>query len=230
MIVHGSPAGSVLSSYVILYGAGRFCFEFLRGDPDRPYYYAFSEAQWISVILMTATICAELRHALPFNPWQFGITGLVLAAMIAVAVHRHLRLVPTHLLLNPRHVREIAETIDFARRVWIQDQASGNCRDLAEQVRVGTTSLGIKVSVDEVNSVHGCTHLYTLSNKDHSMSVDAAQTLSALICRLRHSGRSFDLIPGQQAVFHCVVSPRKDGVQRPRLAHNEVSFYGTTSL
>src|SRR5947209_3943111 len=38
MVLSGRPAGSALAWYAVAYDAGRFCFEFMRGDPERPYF------------------------------------------------------------------------------------------------------------------------------------------------------------------------------------------------
>src|SRR5262249_7343149 len=59
LIVNGSPAGSALAWYVVAYDLGRFFFEFMRGDPDRPYLWCFSQPQWISIVLMAFVVVAE---------------------------------------------------------------------------------------------------------------------------------------------------------------------------
>jgi prolipoprotein diacylglyceryltransferase len=37
MVLLGYAPGEALAWYIVAYSAGRFCFEFIRGDPDRPY-------------------------------------------------------------------------------------------------------------------------------------------------------------------------------------------------
>src|SRR6266566_1439622 len=49
----------ILTFYIIVYGCGRFCLEFFRGDATRPYLYGFSEAQWTSLLLAMAALLAE---------------------------------------------------------------------------------------------------------------------------------------------------------------------------
>ena len=58
-VVGGRPAGSALSTYIVAYALGRFCFEFLRGDTRRHYFRGFSEAQWTSLLLIAAVVMGK---------------------------------------------------------------------------------------------------------------------------------------------------------------------------
>jgi hypothetical protein len=69
-VIGGRPSGSALSTYIVAYALGRFCFEFLRGDTRRHYFRGFSEAQWTSLLLMAVVATAEWNGALPANSWQ----------------------------------------------------------------------------------------------------------------------------------------------------------------
>lgn len=71
-ILRGWPPGTALAWYVIAYDTGRFCFEFLRGDADRPYLLGFSQPQWISVVLMCFLVWAEITGAILFQWWHWG--------------------------------------------------------------------------------------------------------------------------------------------------------------
>ena len=84
LVVKGSAPGTALAWYTISYGVARFGLEFWRGDPERPYLWGFSEAQWISLLLMGLAAGAELSGALPLSPWHIGAAGGVLATMIAI--------------------------------------------------------------------------------------------------------------------------------------------------
>lgn len=48
------PFGSVLGAYLVTYGIGRFCLEFLRGDPDRGFVLggALSTSQAIAAVMV----------------------------------------------------------------------------------------------------------------------------------------------------------------------------------
>jgi hypothetical protein len=197
MVLHGGAPGSALSWYVIAYGFGRFCFEFLRGDPERPYFFGFSEAQWTSLILMSLTVYSEFSHALPRQLWHLGVTLALVLLTVAVAIHRRFRKFPTHRLLHPRHIREVACALEYA--------AASPSR-LAPEIRVGCTSQGIQISSATTDSSAGEIHAhYCLSRRVHPLTFDAAATLAGVICQLRHHPRHFRLIPGNNHVFHCVI-------------------------
>ncbi len=85
-----SRPGEALAWYVIIYGAARFFFEFLRGDPDRPYFAGFSEAQWTSLILMSLVALSEFSGKLPSNPWHAGVVLVVPLTMLALFIKRKL--------------------------------------------------------------------------------------------------------------------------------------------
>jgi hypothetical protein len=205
MIIRGDAPGSVLAIYVIVYGFGRFCFEFLRGDPARPYFLGFSEAQWISIILMSATVYGEAAHELPLARWHVAVTVLVVLMIIGVAVHRHLRRTPTHLLLRPQHVREIAEVLSFAAATQAQ---TGATLAVVSQVHVATTSLGVQISGSLIpDGGLGISH-YALSCCNRTMTPDFAWAVANVICRLRHSTGGVELIQGSRGVFHLLVAGR----------------------
>jgi len=196
-VLLGSAPGSSFTWYVIAYGFGRFCFEFLRGDPDRPYFFGFSEAQWTSLILMSLTVSSEFSWALPRRPWHLGITLALVFLMIAVSVHRRFRETATHWILHPRHIREVARALEYATESRSR---------FKPEIRVGCTSLGIQISSAAADNSAGeiCTH-YCLSRRGQPMTLDAAATLASVICRLQHHPPQFRLISGNNHVFHCVI-------------------------
>ncbi|MGB9178148.1 MAG: prolipoprotein diacylglyceryl transferase family protein [Pyrinomonadaceae bacterium] len=92
LLLQGSaPQGTALSWYVVAYALGRFVFEFARGDAERPYLRGFSEAQWTSLFLVCATLCAELAGLIVFQRWHAGALVLLSLLMLAVALRRRLR-------------------------------------------------------------------------------------------------------------------------------------------
>jgi len=197
MVLHGSLPGAAFTWYVIAYGFGRFCLEFLRGDPERPYLFGFSEAQWTSLILMSLTVSSELSRTLPMRPWHLGITLALLFLMVAVTLHRRFRRTPTHRLLHPRHIREVANALEYATtgQSWLKPE-----------IPVGRTSLGIQISsATRANSAPElCAH-YCLSRRDQPLTFEAAAALAKIVCQLRHHPRHFHLLPGNNHVFHYIV-------------------------
>jgi hypothetical protein len=202
-IIRGGAPGSVLALYVVLYGLGRFYFEFLRGDPDRPYFLGFSEAQWTSFILIALTLSGEVTRRLPFRAWHLAIAACIVVTMIAVAVHRRFLRPAVHQLVHPRHIREIAQAILFAMPVPAAPRPANP--DEGSQIRVGCTSLGVQISASELRIRGECRSHYAVSRDDGTMSPDSARELAKLICLLRHSSADFDLVRGNGGVFHVVI-------------------------
>jgi prolipoprotein diacylglyceryltransferase len=205
MILRGDAPGSALTLYIIVYGFGRFCFEFLRGDPDRPYFLGFSEAQWISGVLMSAIVYEETIHALPLFRWHVATIFLVIAMMIGIAVRRRLRRTPTYLLLRPKHVREIADALRFALAA---PSATGTALGDGSQIYVGVTSLGVQISASKIAGRSSWISHYALSSRNKVMSPDLAQGVANLICLLSHANRDQELVQGNRGVYHLFV-PRQ---------------------
>lgn len=204
MIFRGSAPGSTFAFYVVLYGCMRFYLEFSRGDPDRPYLYGFSEAQWTSVILMSLAVFGEAFGRLPFRPWHFAMTALVVTSMATVAIERRFRRAPTHRFFHPRHVRELAQAIRSAVT------APG------APVQVGRTSLGIQVSGGEIRTPDERRIYYAVSRNSGTMNAASARALAKLICVLRHPGADFEVINGKGSVFHILILNRMyEIVQNP---------------
>lgn len=216
MVVRGDAPGSALTLYIVMYGFGRFCFEFLRGDPVRPYFWAFSEAQWTSIILMSVIVYGERIHVLPLDPLDVAMMVLVFATMVGVAVRRLLRRTPTHLLLHPRHVREIAEALGFVTTSPAR-QTDAASREIWP-VHIGITSLGVQISGGVIHGAESCLSHYALSCSDRTMTPDHARTIAKLICLLRHSNCTVEPVQGNSGVFHLLVfAERCDGSLQPPL-------------
>lgn len=203
MMARGSVPGSVFALYVVLYGLGRFCFEFLRGDPDRPYFFGFSEAQWTSVILMSLTVLSEAVHKLPFQAWHWAITTLIVLGMAAVAVGRRFQRTPAHRLLHPSHIREIAEAITFA--TGERPERTDAVPQQGSEIRLGCTSLGVRISAGQVRAGGAVRNQYAVSQDDGTMNADCAYKVAKAISLLRHSSADFELVRGNMGVFHILI-------------------------
>ncbi len=199
LVVQGSPAGSALAWYIVAYDLGRFCFEFVRGDPERGYLGGFSEAQWTSLLLLLVLMGAELAGALPFHTWHLAVTLGMIAVMGGVALRRRLSTLPRHQLLNPRHVREIALILETLAEQSSAPAASG------VTVQVGKTSLGIQISSSVLPNSSGTTALYTLSMQQQELSRVAAELLAAVIRDLRCPSGRIELLSRVPGVFHLLL-------------------------
>jgi hypothetical protein len=194
LVWSGSEPGEALAWYAVGYAVGRFCFEFLRGDGVRPYLLGFSEAQWTSLLVTCGVVGAGMVDALPFHWWHAVVAGLVLLAIIVVALSRRFRRVPTHRLLHPRHVEEVARALDPGRN------------PVPDDIPVSCTSLGIQLSAGRV-AVEGeeLCH-YAISHRQGAMSAEITGALSGLILRLKHPSHSGKVVvEGNEGVFHLLV-------------------------
>ncbi len=213
LALSSQPPGTALAWYVVSYDLGRFCFEFMRGDPERPYLWGFSEAQWISFVLVCVVVAAELSGFIAFQPWHIGaIVGLALT-MIGVALHRRFQKTARHRLLHPHHVKQVAQAIEQASE-WKPDASSNVPWTIMPprhfnpaEVRVAQTSLGIQISASQTRRGADCVYHYALSCRDGSMTEEAARTLADLMLLLTHASASNELVKGNQGVFHLVVYP-----------------------
>jgi prolipoprotein diacylglyceryltransferase len=191
LLWRGAPAGAAVAFYSVSYGAGRFCIEFLRGDAERSFVWGFSQPQWISVLLMSGTAAAEWSGALPFRLWHSAAAAGVSAAMIAVAIHRHLQSSGKHELLHPRHVREVARNVGLVSRLSAE----------SADPRVSRTSLGIQISAGAMRTAGGFVRHYSLSCAG-GMTEEKARILAKLIVKLTRTGHPGTLLEGNHQVFH----------------------------
>lgn len=204
LVLTAHPPGAALAWYVVTYGVGRFSFEFMRGDPDRPYLWGFSEAQWSSVALMCVVVGGELLGVLPFALWHVGAVVCLILTMMAVVLGRDLRPGAYHRLAQPRHMKELAEAVERVDSETIGRSARSLSLALPK-VHIARTSLGIQISGSKSQSVRGCFHHYTLSSCNEIMGREIAQKLADLICQLKHPCDVVKLIEGKRGVFHLLL-------------------------
>lgn len=211
LLLSGDPPGTALAWYIVAYGSGRFYFEFLRGDPERGYFWSFSAAQWTSLLLMVVVGVAELTGALPFHTWHLVVTTGMALVMVVIAFGRRFNPAPRYQLLQPRHVREFASIL-----AQIEDNGRTGSRTESEAytapVLVGTTSLGIQLSAGTLNGPHGFIRHYTCSCHGTPLNKEAAETLAALVRQLRHITGTVDVIERKAGIFHLLMSPAEDAI------------------
>jgi prolipoprotein diacylglyceryltransferase len=195
-VLRGDRPGEALTWYVAVYGAGRFCLEFARGDAGRRYFAGFSEAQWTSAVLMCAAAVAERVDLLPFHVRDVLAAAGVVAAMAVVAARRRFLRSPVHRLRRADHLKEVAEAIERA----FAPTAS------TEQIHVSRTSLGIQISGGRLGGVDH----YALSAVGSPMTDETAATVAELILELRRHPSRHDLIRGREGVFHLVADSGQD--------------------
>jgi Prolipoprotein diacylglyceryl transferase len=193
LVLDGRP-GTALVWYVVAYGLGRFGFEFVRGDPERPYLWGFSEAQWTSVLLALVVVWAETSGLLPLQTWHLGAVAGLVAVVIAVAATRRLRRTSQHQLLHPRHVREVAEAVESLSN------------PVSSGVGIRSTSLGIQISARRTTTTtSGSLYHYAFSWRDRSLLKEDARRLVSLVLQLKHPSGANEFVEGNRGVFHLLV-------------------------
>ncbi len=208
LLLSGRSPGTCLGSYVVGYGAGRFLMEFLRGDPERPYLWGFSEAQWTSLGLMCLLSVLELAGELPFEIWHFAVTASVLLAMLGIALKRSLQPNTAHQLLYAPHVGELAEALELVtdHRSQMGTSLGWSRTSRPRQVQIACTSLGVQVSASIIDTLTNRTFHYALSQRDGDMTEETARRLSRLILKLRSASGPSEFVSGNQGVFHLLIT------------------------
>jgi hypothetical protein len=213
-VLKGDPPGTALAWYVAAYGSARFCFEFARGDTDRPYLWGFSEAQWTSVLLMTGVLWAELIGLLPFQAWHCGVGAILIVTMLVVTLYRRLAPTSKHRLLHPRHVEEVANTLQVLSEGSTLSNSARTHRATAAPMRVVRTSLGIQMSSGRIRIDRAWINQYCLSRNTGTLTEDSAKVLARLVLQLTHLCGAHELIKSQRNVFHLLVRAPDSASQR----------------
>ena len=216
-LLNGYPSGTALAWYVVTYDVGRFCFEFVRGDPDRPYLWGYSQGQWISVWLMCFVAGAEVSGALPFHMWHFIATACLVLAMIAVALHRRSQRIMKFQLLHPRHVEEIAQAIELVSSTTTEVTASQawtvfpKLESIQREIPVACTSLGVQMSANRIRAAGDTIDHFAISQRDGEMTERTARILARLILQLKRATRPGRVLGGNRGVFHLLIHPSGKG-------------------
>jgi Prolipoprotein diacylglyceryl transferase len=205
ILLTGGRPGEAFAWYVVSYGAGRFVFEFARGDAVRPYAHGLSEAQWTSVLMVASVAVAEGAGLLTFRSWHLGVAALLVGASVAIALVGRLRRISRYQLLDRRHIRELACAV---RRASTEIGKGGNDRQstsMANDISVARTSQGIQISAGRTRGSRGLTDHYSFSQQDGVMTRDTARMLANLVVQLERLSSPHMLISGEQGVFHLLV-------------------------
>jgi prolipoprotein diacylglyceryltransferase len=192
LVLRGAAAGSALGWYVMAYGAGRFCLEFLRGDPERPSKAGLSVPQWTSLVLAVLLIAAEWSGIMPFEAWHSVLAALMLSAAVFVAFLHRTGASAKRRIAEPRHIREIAQAITLDATV-------------SETIPVRRTSQGLLISRGRLTAPAGLVEHYTISGAGNSMNEDLARAVCAIVTLLRRSPGEAQLKPGREGIYHILI-------------------------
>ncbi|HYW47843.1 MAG TPA: prolipoprotein diacylglyceryl transferase family protein [Bryobacteraceae bacterium] len=194
LVLRGGPPGTAFTWYIVGYGAGRFCFEFLRGDAVRPYFHGISQAQWISVLSIGAAAWEERSAVL-----AAVAVGLILLSFGMAESRRPWREFD---LRHPRHVREIASALD---------RIGGTPATADGKVNVACTSYGLQISGQLLGDAAAPIRYYAFARRDGPLSRQSTDLLTEVILHLRPFHGTANLVPGNRGVFHLIVHPAPTG-------------------
>jgi hypothetical protein len=197
----GRQPGTALAWYVVTYDAGRFAFEFARGD-DRPYWLGFSQPQWLSLVLTGGVVWAERAGRLPLSRWHLATFASLIAIMVAVAFKRRFQRTPTFRLLHPRHIQQIASGL---KGLEIRADSASRPHETSAIIPIVCTSLGIQISGSRIDCETQRVYHYTLSNSREPMTESAARILAGLVRKLNAASGSEKLVAGIEGVFHFLI-------------------------
>jgi hypothetical protein len=205
--LRGSPSGTALALYTLVYGIGRFGFEFARSDRDRAYLWGFSEAQWTSLFLTTALVAAERAWAFPGYRWHWLIPASMAASMGALAIWRQLDRAGKHELWHPHHLWEVLSALDHldgSQDLVIPPSTS----PYPAMLHVAETSRGYRLSLGESISQECSIRHYSVSKAGRSLSLSAAQGLARLISQRERDSDPCTIVSGGAGVFHFLFGAR----------------------
>ena len=207
-VLHNYPAGTALIWYTVFYGGVRFILEFFRGDPERPYWYGFSEAQWTTLVLFIVTAGLSWLGWLPFYVGHIVAIFALLGAMLFIYFFKQFQTIPIYKITTPHHIQEIAiglrgvEQLKYEQRLFQGKQV----------IPIANTSLGLRISSGIVSIENSQLAHYTLSvannnsktNKPFTLNRQVAHKIGNLIQLLKHQNQSFHIQEGQSGIYHIV--------------------------
>jgi hypothetical protein len=176
-LARGTPPGSTLVWFIILYSVGRFFSDFYRLEAGFCV-AGLSEAQIASVLMVCIVFALEQVGLLPAQP----VHGFAALILVIVGVVRVLSKSDTKLLFTPDHVVEIANAVRRANnnRAKFSEQKSG---DGPVDLPVERTSLGLLISSGIICTERGSLTHYCFS-REGAMRDSTAQALAELISRI----------------------------------------------
>lgn len=186
--------GYGLSSYILLFSGGRFCFELLRGDKARPYIGWLSEAQWISSGMICIVLILEQMQVLPFYLWHAVAGGAMLCVGIYV-IYNSLHS-PLFQLKTPAHIASMSKVLATLEK-GRQQQLAG-----AHAVHLGQTKSGLQISDGMLEINNQRIHHYTISRKNDVLAMNEAKVLAKIIQSWHPRAEKTKLINYNKNTFH----------------------------
>jgi hypothetical protein len=228
LIAGGAPPGAAFVTHVVGYGAGRFGFEWLRGDADRRWFAGLSQAQWTSVALVTGALLLTASGALPFLAAHWVLAG----ALLLIAARRLVRWragIPLAESLSEvrgwdavaiglHELSSQPETTTAPTGAGAPTGASGTPTAGAgeaptahavrpEGARITETGFGLRVSQARTAAPQGSLWTYGISHGARALDAREVQVTAEWILRLRHPDRGGRLLRRTRGPDVLVVAP-----------------------
>lgn len=187
-------AGYGFASYLVLFSTGRFCLELLRGDTARSYTGRFSEAQWLSLLIVASVVLLEFMQVLPFAYWHMAIGCGCLLLFLFLQLY-YFNTGPAQ-LKTPESLHALARAIQLLNK-GRQDKLAG-----AHAVHLRKTAAGLKVSDGLLEHNQAKIHHYTVSYATQHMPIRDAQTLARVLHSWHDAEEKSKLIHQNNNTFH----------------------------
>ncbi|EAY25841.1 prolipoprotein diacylglyceryl transferase family protein [Microscilla marina] len=183
-----APAGIFFIAFWSLYAVGRYVFEFYRGDPDRPYWKGFSEAQWVCIGISCFVMVVKWVYAMPLVWW---VTSAILVSIhTLIFLHRVIYQKAFYRLSEPKNLMEFSQKALQSRQ--------------SKQVKI--TSQQIKISCTELAAEQ---YLYTLSHVDVPLPRRWAKCLFRYLQYTMHPTKQIKMDNYNKGVYHLIILPQK---------------------
>lgn len=197
LLLNHYTAGSMLVLYTIVYGAFRFAIEFVRGDPERPYWKGLSEAQWTTLLLLFVSLVLGFSGKIPLYTWHIIIIAIVFATALLVLIRND----DDADIFNSRHIKQIALRL---KETEGKQSVTGN--DISDSpVVIHQTKKGLYLSKGRTKNAESETINYTVSSrKKHVLNYNMVHKLAVLIQLLQKHNSAFQIIEKQNGIFHII--------------------------
>lgn len=203
--------GEIFSFYIIIYGTGRFFIEFFRADTGRLYLLGFSEGQWTALILVSLIVGLELEGILYFSLWHLFSAILLITIIVYHNLKTYFFKSRSNEYFYPYHLEEIAKVLK-----WISGIAVMNLNPGPSGLYDGTTSQGLRISLDVLYNKNDRTYNYIISSEDKIMSNKTAKSLAKLIIRLLHpnnKNNTFELTSLNNSAYKILVKEMNSEIE-----------------
>ena len=208
VVVADGPAGSALVVYCGGYALLRFGLEFLRGDPDRPYFRGYSEAQVTSLAMAAGIAAGGLTGVLPGGYVPIIPPGAMAVSQV-LRFRGESRAGLRRRLLHPRHIKEMASALQ--RMPESSERTSSARRTRPEITR---TSQGLILSRAAVYEGETMSHHIAFSYPPGIASEKLVRRLSGCLALLGGGGAGFRHYPGRRGVHHVLIPVEGSGAAR----------------